>query len=196
MPDKKEFMALRDGSNEGFMLFMTNVVSHVHGRVDFKANAPYKNVSDLVSVSTEAFALFILEGNYERWIYEFKHADDKDMMALCPKPKYVNHGASRKGEGYTKMGLMRLCCLGCAVATDRESTKAPRMEENYRMQAQKQFQSETSKKRKKRETELNKVSGIEEAMLMLEQQAKGIYTMPRNLENILNDTLSDEQVPV
>lgn len=186
MPDKDDFMSLRDGSEEGFMLFMTNVVSHVHGRIDFKANAPYKKIRELVSVSTEAFALFILEGNYDRWIYEFNHANDDDMMTKCPKPRYVNQGASRKGEGYTKSGLMRLCCLGCAVAANRESQNADKMEAAYQKQAQVQFQSESSKKRKQREDELTEITGIEEAMLMLEQQAKGVYAMPRNLENTLN----------
>ena len=147
------------------MLFMTNVVSHVHGRIDFKATSPYKKVSEMVSVSTEAFALFIVEGNYDRWMYEFKYGDDKEMMENCPKKnEYVNHGASRKGEGYTKKGLVRLLYLGCAVAENRESQNAKKMEETYQEQARAQFQTESSKKRKNREDEVNELSGIEEAI--------------------------------
>ena len=180
-------MSLRDGSNENFMLFMTNVVSHVHGRMHFKANAPYKKVSELVSVGTEAFALFILDGNYDRWIYEFKHSHDENMMEHCPKPKHVNQGGSRRGEGYTKIGLMRLFYLGCTVATDRDSDNAKKMEEAYQEQAKRQFRSESSRKRKQREDELSELTGIEEALLLLEQQAKGNYTMPRNLQNALDE---------
>ena len=115
------------------------------------------------------------------------------MMENCPqKNEYVNHGASRKGEGYTKKGLVRLLYLGCAVAENCESPNAKKMEENYQEQARAQFQTESSKKRKNREDEVSELSGIEEAMLMLQQQARGNYAMPTNLVNSLTRESSVE----
>ena len=172
-PPMERFMKLRE-DQEAFCLFMTHVVSHVHGRVDFKARSVYLPVRKLVSVSSEAFALFVLDGNYDRWVHEFETKD----VGQAPDAKHTNKGAARKDEGYKIESFKVLLDLGVAVLKDRKMGHVGEVEENYMVVAKGIFENEKSKKRRKRMEDRGREGNtMAEMIKKLKAQSEGIYDL-------------------
>ena len=162
MPSLEAFKQLRQDVKT-FTKFMTNAVCQVYGRIEFKKRAPREDLSKFVTVSTEAFALFVLEGNYDKWLWECQHPEEeswtsqqkKEWREKAPKPKYTNPLASRKNEGYTVQAIPAFLSLCELVAMDRRSQVAETSELIYRKSAAFTFVTEKERARKERNKENN-----------------------------------------
>ena len=59
-------------NREAFKFFCYNYVSSVVGLKKWEMNCKKMVVSEFVTVSDEAWALLMLEGNWDKWMYEIR----------------------------------------------------------------------------------------------------------------------------
>jgi len=137
-------------------MFCHNAVSHAYGRVDFKVKSRQSPLSSFVSVSTEAFAMFVVEGNYERWMTEFQvKPNTKEERKQLPANKFANPHASRRNEGYDENGIKEFLKLCIEVHNNRKKAEATSMENRYIEVAGESFQLKGKRRQKKAKVNLD-----------------------------------------
>lgn len=90
-------------------------------------------ISDVFSVSDEAFAHLIFKSNFEKWgkEAELRNAGNfKEKQGEIPQAKYTKHG--NQGGGFTKKGIERYNELYDKVNADRKSEKGIKFEKDFK----------------------------------------------------------------
>jgi hypothetical protein len=111
-------MLMRDDAEGAYGLFCEHVLSHVVGRDVWKRLSPTHTVSQIATVSDEAFALLLLENSWEMWVAVATEQRD------VPSPKYSMRGpGTKKYQGWTEEGIARFNELFDEVEEDRRIDK-------------------------------------------------------------------------
>ena len=105
---------LRDDPGGCSGQFCENVLSHVVGRDVWKRRSHSHLISEIATISDEAFALFIVENSFQVWCAS---VDEKGENVA---PKYSMRGpGTKKFQGWNKEGITRFNELYDKVETDR-----------------------------------------------------------------------------
>ena len=109
---------MRDGDSSVYEMFCDKVLSHVIGRDIWKRRCHMHTLTDIATVSDEAFALFLLENSWE--VYVAVATKDEDI----PAPKYSVQGPGTKMyKGWTDEGIARFNQLFDDVKANRTGNK-------------------------------------------------------------------------
>jgi hypothetical protein len=109
--DKSPIMKLReDKSKRAFFFFAREFLPCVVKRLYFRVNKLESLLSEYVTVSDEAFTLFLLENNVARWEAMFERGTTKSDDSM-PSQKYqaVNGGEEKNAgkDGYGLQAVLR-----------------------------------------------------------------------------------------
>jgi len=114
-----------------FFLFCENFLSKVVGITSWRDNCTKSTVSEMATVSDEAFAYLLVENYWSKWsavdleTYQkestFENGSVKKKKRTATFGKYTQnaYGAKRFG-GWTREGLIRFNVLYAEVKADRE----------------------------------------------------------------------------
>jgi hypothetical protein len=110
----EDVMMMRDNKEGAYSEFCDHVLLHVVGRDLWKRRAHTHDMSQIATVSDEAFGLLLLENGWETWKAMFAMEDD------IPSPKYSVHGpGTKKFQGWREEGIERFNELYDDVEEDR-----------------------------------------------------------------------------
>jgi hypothetical protein len=105
MPAMEDVLAMRLNTNGAYSIFCENVVSQVVGKTSWKSKGHSVLMSNIATVSDEAFAVILLENSYELWKDMAGHGDDYVSKV---ETRYTKNGAgTKKYQGWVDEGLRR-----------------------------------------------------------------------------------------
>jgi hypothetical protein len=109
---------MRDDEKGTYSMFCEQVLSHVVGREVWKKRCHTNAIEEFVTVSDEAFALFLLENSWDVWIAT--SAKETEI----PETRYSQRGPGiKKYGGWTEEGIERFNKLYDIVEEDRAHNK-------------------------------------------------------------------------
>jgi len=126
-----------------FFLFCENFLSRVVGITNWRDSCTKSTVSEMATVSDEAFAYLLVENYWNKWsaldlqTYQkestFENGSVKKKKRTATFGKYTQnaYGAKRFG-GWTREGLIRFNVLYAEVKADREKNGIV-VEQNFKM---------------------------------------------------------------
>jgi hypothetical protein len=122
------------------MFFLIHFLPSVVGRIRHRLNAHSVFTSDLCTVSTEAFALVVLENNWEYWKAKLKaKTEGVDMPLDAQQQKYTNRPADRERKerdgqvgsgGWSVEGVLRFVQLTKLIERDRRDERRMKLEKD------------------------------------------------------------------
>jgi hypothetical protein len=126
--------------NGAYMFFLIHFLPSVVGRIRHRLNAHSVFTSDLCTVSTEAFALVVLENNWEYWKAKLKaKTEGVDMPLDAQQQKYTNRPADRERKerdgqvgsgGWSVDGVLRFVQLTKLIERDRRDERRMKLEKD------------------------------------------------------------------
>jgi hypothetical protein len=121
-PPLDSILEMRENKEDSYQIFCDHVLSQVVGKNDWKTRAGKEMISSIATVSDEAFAILLVENNYQVW--------EDDALGTCGEggvkasSRYTVNGAgTKKYQGWTREGLKRFNTLAAMVHADRISNK-------------------------------------------------------------------------
>jgi superfamily I DNA/RNA helicase len=161
MPKLEEVLKMGQGETDAYTVFCDNILSQVVGRNVWKRDSPKTDVSELATVSDEAFAILLLENSYDLWsqMARQKEAEKakKEFTEQAKIAKYTLNGAGiKKNKGWRKEGLERFNQIVKDVLKDRETGGREGFEEEYREGKKQMEEEKNGKKKKKKSSEQEK----------------------------------------
>ena len=134
-----EFSKMRAGGYETYALFCDNFLSCVVGKLRYRKLVRGQRMTHVATSSDEAFALLLLENNYDRWLDVHNNSKGQAQAHETPpgktkrwesdvSPKFtvgglLLTGGSRKYKGWTDAGIVRYNELFHAVSLDRKRNR-------------------------------------------------------------------------
>jgi hypothetical protein len=95
--DRSDIIKIRDDSNkDAFFYFARELLPCVTKKLTFRQNKYLKRLSEFVTVSDEAFALFTLENNAARWNAMFAKKVSKSDESTPPQKFHNNAGKKER----------------------------------------------------------------------------------------------------
>jgi hypothetical protein len=150
--------------NGAYRFFLIHFLPCVVGRIRHRLNAHSVFTSDLCTVSTEAFALVVLENNWEYWKAKLKaKTEGVDMPLDAQLQKYTNRPAGgerreRDGQvgsgGWSVDGVLRFVELTRLVERDRRDERRMKLEKEVMEYQDDQLATTTRKGRKRSRTQI------------------------------------------
>ena len=135
-------------SIEIFTTFCDYFLICVHGKKDFKELAKYKNISTIISVSTEAYTIAYLDNSWDNWLAEAKDTTapkskerEKSRKEYPNKRWTADQQASKRYGGWHNDGLEVYNNLQLKVHTERQSGEHHELEDQYKEHARSWFQN-------------------------------------------------------
>jgi hypothetical protein len=117
MPELSDILMMRQ-DGETYAVFCENLLSQVVGRNEWKTRGGSALISEIATVSDEAFAILLLENNYDVWTKEVLGPTTGSDTVVTSK--YTLNGAgTKKNQGWTNEGLNRYNKLAALVSADR-----------------------------------------------------------------------------
>jgi len=155
LPSLDELMLKRQ-KEDTFMVFADTFLSRVVGMSIWRKNCAKLPISEMATISDEAFTLLLLENYWEGWstknLDEYKSEVTIDETTNQKKKRKATWGkftsgawGSRRFGGWSKEGLIRFNQLYSQVEEDRKKDNAAEVEEQYRLRCV----NSKSKKRKR-----------------------------------------------
>ena len=126
MSDIKDLRKDTNNTYSGF--FCLHMLVPVVTKRAWRSLSCHKELSDpgFVSLSDEAFALLVLENNWDFWVAQAK---DKEASMVDHPPLYTNDSKKvGKGKGWSELGRTRFNELGQQVVLDRQQDHAKAFE--------------------------------------------------------------------
>ena len=113
-----------------FEYFYTHLLRHIDpNRTNFKKDKKRRTLSEIYTISDEAFGLLILHDRLHVWEEQHKHGQQPDRMGDIKKleveGRYTN---SKSGRGMNKMGRMMHAFLKKCIKRRRETEASVRLE--------------------------------------------------------------------
>ena len=133
---------LRKNTDGAYRVFCEFVLSHVVGRDVWKRCAHTHTISQIATVSDEAFALLLLENSWEAW----KAVAGKQTSVPCPIYSVRGPGTKRF-QGWTEKGIERFNELYDDVSEDRRHNEGT-FDEAYKCAM---FDAMAGRKRKRKQ---------------------------------------------
>jgi hypothetical protein len=127
LPELADILGLRKGS--AYKFFADKCLECVAGKKAWKTKRATETMTSATTKTDEAFALLLLENNYEIWRHSVATtSDDGDYATETAdlKPKYTSGkkaGGSRRHEGWSEAGIERFNELTELVRKDRSDNK-------------------------------------------------------------------------
>jgi hypothetical protein len=87
---------------DSYLWFAQEFIRKVVGKKTWKSHSFRSKLSEFCAVSGEAFCLFVVENNYDRWTGMCKSGDYADKKNTAPKPLYTKAGKSCHENGTAK----------------------------------------------------------------------------------------------
>ena len=155
LPSLDEIMLKRQ-KEDTFLVFADTFLSRVVGMAFWRKHCAKMPISEMATVSDEAFTLLLLENYWDQWstknIDEYKSEVTIDEATNQKKKRKATWGkftsgawGSRRFGGWSKEGLVRFNQLYSQVEQDRKKENAAEVEETYRLKCV----NNKSKKRKR-----------------------------------------------
>jgi len=155
LPSLDELMLKRQ-KEDTFIVFAATFLSRVVGMSIWRKNCAKLPISEMATVSDEAFTLLLLENYWEGWstknLDEYKSEVTIDETTNQKKKRKATWGkftsgawGSRRFGGWSKEGLVQFNQLYSQVEEDRKKDNAAEVEEQYRLRCV----NSKSKKRKR-----------------------------------------------
>jgi len=120
MPLMEDVLTMRENRNGAYVVFCENVLSQVVGKTKWKTEGHLLRMSEMATVSDEAFALILLENSYDYWEDMAMHCGDKSYVSKV-QAKYTKNGAgTKKFQGWVEEGLVRFNNLARQVKASRK----------------------------------------------------------------------------
>ena len=147
LPKLEQIMELRDYSEKtgeyAFFYFADKFLDGVAGRKAYKKNKTWALISDTVTISDEAFALLVLENNWDKWQKQYQA-----NRAVPMNGKYTTTwGGAKKFEGWPLQATKCYNELYIRVKKDRRNETALEVEQQF-LQDQQENESRNPKKSK------------------------------------------------
>ena len=156
---------------------MRNYIKGAVGKMKYQRGAKTELTSAMCTASTEAFALAVLENNWEYWKADV--AVKRDKAENIEKQKYT----SQTGEdgtmmgGWSKEGIDRFIVLHDLVEKDRKNKERKDLEKNIlKYQKEQELEAAASKKGKQRSR-----LELEQTPLMLRNRHCGCRWLTSNV---------------
>ena len=150
--------------DKNMMVYFYNISMHIFSNYSYRSRILFHNFSDVVTSSEEAFALLVLENNFDRWVYQAERQrrkqigiDDDNDAGEVPDVLYQKKVQKRKDNVYTAGrwtddGLARFNDLLSKVQEVRELRREYE-EELYNMYVESEPSDSFSSKVEKRNRE-------------------------------------------
>ena len=131
---KKSHEMRSKGRDEDFKVLAEIGFAPMIAREEWKRNHTAANISTIMTVADEAFALLTMENNVNEWIKEAVHG--KEEVTRGELTKYTSQGRNKDGtkKGWTLEGKMRYNEIYDKVVVDRNSATAKAKETWVRTQ--------------------------------------------------------------
>ena len=135
--------------------FVNYLLSAVVGKCVYKSQKHKALVSTYTTISDEAFALIVVENNWERWMDMHEHNNYKSSNVM---PKFTNAGKTRyssngssnqKYKGWSAAGLKRFNEIFLMVKNDRNMEHALIWEESFKLKKEQEYVVERINKKRK-----------------------------------------------
>ncbi len=124
MIDLDDIFEMGRNTKGAYTLFCNHVLSAVVGKNVWKAKCAGFAVSNIATISDEAFALVLLVNSWDVWSDTTNSGDSKT--------RFTRNGAgTKKNEGWTQEGLEQFNQIARMVRTDRKTTNRKKFEETY-----------------------------------------------------------------
>ena len=131
--DKFENMRVSDVHKEVFATFVNLCMVHFCSSMNWRYKAYNSHISEIFSVSDEAFAMLLLENNYED--YKMVYNLSRKVTRKESKPKYTkDSNLNEKFKGWSRKGLKRYDELVRIVTNQRRATISLELEEELKKQ--------------------------------------------------------------
>lgn len=137
--------------NEAYTDFLTNYIQGAIGKMKYRRGAATELTSVMCTSSTEAFALLVLENNWQYWKADV--AAKRDKTENIEKQKYTGRTGTdgTMMGGWSKEGINRFIEIHELVKKDRQHKKRQDLEKNIlQYQKEQELEAAASKKGKKR----------------------------------------------
>ena len=136
LPKLEEILCLRRDPKV-FYVFCDNFLSWVCGRNLWKKRWTVETVSQIATVSDEAFALLLLENSWKKWTAEGRNEEDgEDENSVDTEgnqTRWTKNGRSAvMYKGWSREGIERFNELYSIVMEDRKTERGKKVEAEYR----------------------------------------------------------------
>ena len=137
-----------EGTCSDFKILCELAFEPMVSREKWKLNHIDVNVSALLTVSDEAFALLTFENNIDEWLMGLKYTKE-EFDSKGQHTKYTSLGSNKDGtkKGWTLEGKMRFNEIYDAVVLQRRGARAKEMETKVREEWRK-YRNETDDRRR------------------------------------------------
>jgi len=143
LPSLDEIMLKRQ-KEDTFLVFADTFLSRVVGMAFWRKHCAKLPISEMATISDEAFTLLLLENYWDQWstknLDEYKSEVTIDETTNQKKKRKATWGkftsgawGSRRFGGWSKEGLVRFNQLYSQVEQDRKKDNAAEVEETYRL---------------------------------------------------------------
>ena len=127
MPLLKNVLLMRQNVDGAYTIFCDTLLLQVVGRNIWKAMGTEAYISKIATVSDEAFAILLLENNYDVWKEDVVGTSNGGVSGnVVPRPfakttsKYTLNGAgTKKNQGWTNEGVNWFNTPAALVSADR-----------------------------------------------------------------------------
>ena len=138
------------GTSSEFKLLCEVALEPMISREKWKMNHLDVNISALLTVSDEAFALLTIENNIDEWLMGLKYSKE-EFNSKGQHTKYTGLGTNKDGtkKGWTLEGKMRFNDIYDAVVLQRSSARSKEMEAKVREEWKEQRDENDGKRRNK-----------------------------------------------
>jgi DNA polymerase III gamma/tau subunit len=168
LPRLSDVLRLREDVNGAYTWFVEKILECVAGKRDWKKVRGQGMLSPNVSVSDEAYAVFLLENNWEFWKAMHDSPDQKEFMKNTSMAPLYTRGDTHctvKFQGVPVAGLKRFNELYDEVKEDRKKPNAFEFENNYRLKKQEEMEKEKMEKDGKKESKKETKEKLEEIVV-------------------------------
>jgi hypothetical protein len=136
----EDFLSLRRKSTDDdkiiddddpILFLVEHLFGQAHGLRNWKASKSYKGISELLTVSDEAFVLLSIENTWDAIQQEIADTADQEEgsnKSLYGKGKYTHSGTNIKFGGWTRAGIARFNELHEIVEENRNEPWATEVE--------------------------------------------------------------------
>ena len=160
---------------EQYGLFCDMILSCIIGQMEWKKNRTTKRVSEMATVTDEAFRLLVLENSWDQWSYllsKGRRSVNKDDTNVAMTKWMSNPCAAKKYQGWDMAGIVRFNALCANVVESRKDDGGKKFEVAFMkcMEAEQEAR-EGGRKQKQLESEVepNVIVVYEDAELDEEQ---------------------------
>ena len=153
--DFDDLFNLRKDETGIYEKFVDYLLSAVVGKQIYKSRKHKSLVSTYTSISDEAFALIVVENNWERWVdmheqKNFKSSNVMPKFTNAGKTRYSGNGSSnQKFKGWSAAGLKRFNEIFLMVKQDRNMKHAVKWEESFKLKKEQEYVAERINKKRK-----------------------------------------------